>query len=283
MEIKKADFAGSWYPGSSSGCEEDIREFLSSPGFRAVPEKTRVAGIVPHAGWYFSGALACQVIRRLAHGDKPDVVVLFGKHMRPREQPDIMAGGWFETPLGMIPVHQDLSATLSEELDLRKIHPSQAGPENTIELQLPFIRYFFPDTPVVAIGAAPNSTAIHIGRETVAIARRMGLSMKIIGSTDLTHYGPNYGFMPHGQGMEGLTWVKEENDPRMISMMLAMDRDSIVDEALSHGNACCSGAVAAAVSGAGALGADHGELLAYTTSYDKSPGHSFVGYAAVLY
>ena len=102
MEIKKADFAGSWYPGSSSGCEEDIREFLSSPGFRAVPEKTRVAGIVPHAGWYFSGALACQVIRRLAHGDKPDVVVLFGKHMRPREQPDIMAGGWFETPLGMI-------------------------------------------------------------------------------------------------------------------------------------------------------------------------------------
>ncbi len=283
MDIKKADFAGSWYPDSLSGCEMEIRGFLSDPGFKDVPEKNRVAGIVPHAGWYFSGALACQVIRNLAVSDKPDVIVLYGKHMSPRERPDIMTRGWFETPMGPVPVHQELAASLAEALDLQKLDPSQVGPENTIELQLPFIRYFFPGTPVVTLGVAPNATAAHIGKETVNIARRLGLSLKIIGSTDLTHYGPNYGFTPRGQGAAAVTWVKQENDSRIIDRMLAMDTDHLVEEALSHGNACCAGAVAAAVSAAGTLGADHGELLAYTTSYDKSPGHSFVGYAAVLY
>jgi predicted class III extradiol MEMO1 family dioxygenase len=28
MKIRKADFAGNWYPGSASGCEKEINKFL---------------------------------------------------------------------------------------------------------------------------------------------------------------------------------------------------------------------------------------------------------------
>lgn len=283
MDIKKTDFAGSWYPGTSSGCEGEILEFLSDKTIRTVPKKAFRAGIVPHAGWYFSGALACHVVKHLKGKDKTDAIILFGRHMRPKDKPVIMMEGGLETPFGIITLHEELSSALSKTMGLHEEPVRQASPENTIELQLPFIRYFFPDTPIAVLGVPPNSSAADIGMETANIAVNMGLSIKVIGSTDLTHYGPNYGFTSHGEGRQGLRWVKEENDPRMISLMLSVDAGHIVDESLAYGNACCGGAAAAAVAAAKALGAERGELLAYTTSYDKSPGHSLVGYAGVVY
>jgi AmmeMemoRadiSam system protein B len=283
MNIKKADFAGSWYPGSPSACEKEIKAFLSDTAIRDLPGKEFLAGIVPHAGWYFSGALACRVIKHLSEGGKPDVIAVFGKHMRPRDKATIMVDGGLETPFGVIGIHDELAETLAGNLGLRVEKASYAQPENTVELQLPFIRYFFPEAKVVALGVPPSEEAGRIGAGTVEAAKKMGLSIKTVGSTDLTHYGPNYGFSPHGEGKEGVRWVKETNDPKMIERMLAMDVPGVISEALSSYNACCGGAVAAAVSSAKALGAVNGELLAYTTSYDKSPNHSLVGYAGVVF
>ena len=44
-----------------------------------------------------------------------------------------------------------------------------------------------------------------------------------------------------------------------------------------------AGAAVAAVAAGKALGASKGELLCYTTSYDKSPGDSLVGYAGIVF
>ena len=53
MKIRSADFAGSWYPSSSSACEREIKSFLKEEQIK-VPSSTKlVGGIVPHAGWYF--------------------------------------------------------------------------------------------------------------------------------------------------------------------------------------------------------------------------------------
>ena len=283
MDIKKADFAGSWYPESPRDCEMDIHSFMSETKIQPVPDREYRAGIVPHAGWYFSGALACQVIGHLKGQETPDAIVLFGKHMRPGDKATVMVQGCLETPLGPIAIHENLAAAYADAFGLRKERASSAGPENTIELQLPFIRYFFPDVPLVAMGVPPTGSAGIIGRKTVEIAGKMGLNIKVIGSTDLTHYGPNYGFTPHGHGQAGVRWVKEVNDPRMIEKMIAMDEEGIVKEALASYNACCGGAVAAAVSAAKALGAERGEMLAYTTSYDKNPGESLVGYVGLVF
>ena len=57
----------------------------------------------------------------------------------------------------------------------------------------------------------------------------------------------------------------------------------MIEEALSSHNACCAGAAATAIEAAKHLGADRAESIAYATSYDKSPGDSFVGYVGIVF
>lgn len=117
----------------------------------------------------------------------------------------------------------------------------------------------------------------------VETAGKLGLSIVVIGSTDLTHYGPNYGFTAKGRGKTAVDWVSKENDRRVIDAMLRMDPEAVIREGLTNDNACCCGAAAAAIAAGKAMGAEKAEQLAYATSYDKSPGDSFVGYVGVLF
>ncbi|MFP4310333.1 MAG: AmmeMemoRadiSam system protein B, partial [Desulfococcaceae bacterium] len=114
-------------------------------------------------------------------------------------------------------------------------------------------------------------------------ARTGGKSARVIGSTDLTHYGANYGFHPKGDGREALEWVREENDPRFIRALTEMDAEGAIRQGLENHNACCAGAAAAAVVAARRLGASRGRSIAYATSHDKHPAESFVGYTGVLF
>jgi AmmeMemoRadiSam system protein B len=80
-----------------------------------------------------------------------------------------------------------------------------------------------------------------------------------------------------------VAWVRDENDRRAIDAMIRMDAEAVIREGLTHDNACCSGAAAAAIAAGKAMGAQKAEQLIYATSYDKSPGDSFVGYAGILF
>ena len=105
----------------------------------------------------------------------------------------------------------------------------------------------------------------------------------MLGSTDLTHYGHNYGYTPKGAGRHAVEWVKNVSDKRIVDLMLRMDGKEVIQEALSGHNACCSGAAAAAIVAAGVLGANKAELMIYSTSYDIRPDTSFVGYAGIVF
>ena len=109
------------------------------------------------------------------------------------------------------------------------------------------------------------------------------MTTRIIGSTDLTHYGFNYGFIPEGTGTSAVEWVRNENDRKVIEAMLAMNPTRVMEEARANQNACCSGAAAAAIAAGKALGATSAAQTAYATSYDKSPGDSFVGYVGIVF
>ena len=51
------------------------------------------------------------------------------------------------------------------------------------------------------IGVPPTQKSLEIGKAVADISQRLNLSVKVIGSTDLTHYGMNYGFVTHGHGV----------------------------------------------------------------------------------
>lgn len=281
-KIRRAVFAGSWYPSGASDCEREIRAFLDEGKKITSPGRKLVGGIVPHAGWYFSGSIACNVIRSMKGQDDADVIVVFGMHLHSDSPCYMMAEGAWETPLGEIPVEEELAAELAKKYPFVLETPDRFTQDNTIELQLPFIKYFFKDAKIVALGVPPSKHSLEIGRAVAEISKRMGLQVKVIGSTDLTHYGYNYGFVSKGTGPEAVDWVRNENDRRVIDAMLALDTEAVIREALTHQNACCAGAAATAIETAKHLGAKQADEIVYATSYDKSPGNSFVGYVGIV-
>ena len=287
METRKPMFAGSWYPATAADCEEQIQEFLSDTRFHAQQGSGYMGGIVPHAGWVFSGSLACNVISGLkakADAPAPDTIVVFGMHLPPDAPGYIMAHGAWETPLGELKIDEEIAGRLAAQFSFTIETPTRFTPDNTIELQLPFIKYFFPDSRLVPIGPpASVATAIDIGQSAAIIAQETDKTVKVIGSTDLTHYGPNFGFTPAGKGRAAYSWVKDKNDRQVIDAMLEMAPETVIKEGLSNHNACCPGAAAATIASVKALGAQNAKFVGYSSSYEYSPGDTFVGYGGILF
>jgi len=287
MEIKKMAFAGSWYPATSKECETSIQGFLKDIKQDSLPDGRFVGGIVPHAGWYYSGSIACRVIASLQpdkiDNDKVDTIILFGAHMHKQSEPFILTHGFVETPLGNIEVDKELADKISSGISLRPRAPQKFPDENTFELQFPFIKYFFPDAKIVVCGVAPSFFASIIGSMVVAEAENLSRNIKVIGSTDMTHYGPDFGFTPVGTGEKAVEWVKNENDKNAIKAMMEMDESKIIAQGLENKNMCCAGSAAATAAACKKLGAINSMELDYATSFDKSGGTSFVGYSGILY
>ncbi len=284
MATRRSDFAGSWYPAGESDCRKTIEELVK--GGKPCPpgEREFVGGIVPHAGWVYSGKVACGIIRCLgAGGTRPETIAIFGRHLHPGGHNYIMREGRWATPLGELEVDQEVAEDLIARFPFVQETPSRCEPDNTIELQLPFIKYFFPDSKILPIGVPPAAGSLKIGNAVSQAAATRGRRIMIIGSTDLTHYGPNYGFMPAGRGQAAVEWVKKENDKRVRDLMLRMDAAGVIEESLRSHNACCAGAAATAIAACTELGACQGIELSYTTSYDIRPDSSFVGYTGILF
>lgn len=283
MNLRKSVFSGSWYPSGKQACEDQIRQFLEAGKNHSISVANPVGGIVPHAGWFFSGSIACNVIHRLAQAASPDVVVVFGMHLHSGSPRAIMPEGEWDTPFGPIAVDTDLAKALTHQYTFQLETPTRFQQDNTIELQMPFIRYFFKTARVVAMGVPPTAETLDLANSVVATARELDLKISVIGSTDLTHYGPNYGFTAKGVGSKAVDWVRDVNDRRVIDAMTRMDPEAVIREGLSNDNACCCGAAAAAIAVGRAIGARKADKLVYATSYDKSPGDSFVGYVGMLF
>jgi AmmeMemoRadiSam system protein B len=283
MKTRPADFAGSWYPGNAAACEKQIQSFLKEKPQKAFKGSNILGGIVPHAGWFFSGSIACTVINSLKDEAPPDVFLMYGMHLHQNSSAFIMTEGSWDTPFGPIEIHEMLAKKMAAKFTFTIETAGRYNRDNTIELQLPFIKYFFPESKILPMGIPPTHQSIEIGKAVVLSAQQMGLNVKIVGSTDLTHYGPNYGFMPKGSGETALKWVKTVNDKQMIDAMLALNSEHVMDKALNNQSACCSGAASAAIASAKQLGSTQTEMLSYATSYDISPGSSFVGYVGIVF
>jgi AmmeMemoRadiSam system protein B len=110
-----------------------------------------------------------------------------------------------------------------------------------------------------------------------------------LGSTDLTHYGPRYGFVPQGTGREALQWAHEVNDREFVDLALELKPAELLACAARNGNACGPGATASTVAAAKGLGCERGLLLAQTNSGEVmrekmgTTSTDSVGYAAIVF
>jgi AmmeMemoRadiSam system protein B len=285
MKVRPAELSGRWYPSSPEACAR----FLDAVELSAValPNERRAA-IVPHAGWVYSGAVAYEAMRRVQEQQPDaDLVIVFGGHLRKNDRPRLLVEGAFETPFGPLETAEGLAQDIAMGIDCELETPDDYFDDNGIEVEMPMVKRLWPDAKVIAMGIPPTVESAAIGVEVLDLARRAGFErIVILGSTDLTHYGPNYDYRPAGSGFSSLEWVKTKNDPAVIEQIQALDANRLIWVAERQRNACCPGAAAAAIAAARKLGAQSAAVTRYTTSFDVRPSEpeptSFVGYVGMV-
>lgn len=266
-----------WYPADNNACSEQIKQMIDKSVYAEdiVPK----AAIVPHAGWYFSGDIAVNTIKSLKEKNiDTRHIFVFGGHMSSVNVPVIETFDKAETPVGFINNDKKIVDTL---IEANLVQPMEFRQDNTIEILLPIIKYFFPLVSITAIYMPPNMKKIvSIMDKINEIASKNSL---FIGSTDLTHYGNNYNFFHNDTRYTPEQWVANINDKQFISYLVNMEFEKALEHAKNNVSSCSSGAAVGTAYIANKRGVTKGKLLSYHTSLKVHKADSFVGYCGMLF
>ncbi len=291
MEVRKPAVAGQFYNDNRDLCLGELQECLSARTLDVDLPDNIVAGIVPHAGWVFSGDLAGLVFSAIKRvHEKVDTFIIFGAaHRYLGRNAVIFDQGRWQTPLGEVQIDEELAARILE-IDCVCSDTEPHHGEHSIEVQVPFIQYLFAGARIIPVIVPAAEFDLRLGTEVGdIIAESKEKRIVCIASTDLTHYGPRYGFYPQGTGAEAIRWAKEVNDMDFIRLALSMEPHRLLEAAVQKENACGPGAAAAVIAVAQRLGKTEGVLLAHTHSnevmkkrFGQSSAES-VGYASIIF
>lgn len=266
--------AGTFYPADPRRLREEIETVLGGDRGTLGPTQDLtgpVGALLPHAGYRYSGAVAGAGYRALIALGRPEAVVVLGTNHTGLGGPITVgeAGAW-ETPFGDIPVPADLAREVAHALRADQADAPFVD-EHSVEVQLPFIHYFFGPVPLVPVvvqhldSAAAQTAGVALGQ---ALA---GRPVAMLASSDFTHYEPDE--------------AAREKDHRALAPILNLDLAGFFDAVARYRISICGvGAIALLLAAARETGLLGAQLLAYRTSGEVG-GHldQVVGYAAVLF
>jgi AmmeMemoRadiSam system protein B len=267
---------GGWYSRDREAVKKNIESLIDS-GIRSNKDRP-IAAISPHASWFYCGKLIVNSIRILQEkNSNVKNIFIFGGHLHKESDPILETFSVADTPLGGLNNNGEVIDFLSKYNSInKKLYLS----DNTIEVILPIIKYFFDDANITALYLPPNTSIVPMIEELV---KNFGDNSIFIGSTDLTHYGPRYNFTIGNLYIpDAVKWVNK-NDKGYIDLILSMREDAALEYAIENMSACSAGAVLATIVAAKIKGIKSGELLGYYTSYDIRQDNNFVGYCGILY
>lgn len=285
MLVRMPTVAGAFYPLQESACREQVRSYLEQVKLPASVVSAW-GGLVPHAGWVYSGGTAAHVYAVLQRSSVDTVVLLGAVHHWGVTSPAAYPAGAWRTPLGDVTVDDELSeAVVAVSQGVIKSDARAHASEHSIEVQLPFVQMTAPQAKILPIAVPPEPAALEVGSYLAQAVTQTKRRVFVVASSDLTHYGPRYGFAPAGVGERGLEWSRS-NDAHLLDLVISLQAEAVLQTAERQRSACGGGAIASAIVCTKALGATQGVLLHYTTSYDVLPsGHptELVGYGAVAF
>ena len=289
MNIRQPFRAGSFYEGAAGPCRRHAVKLQEAAELPDDLPEPLYGGLVPHAGWAYSGPLAALTLKALATAGTPQTVVLFGSdHIGVAASGELYDSGVWRTPLGDAAIDEELAAALLAGCGNVRANPAAHDREHSLEIQVPLIQTILPAAKIVPLTVPPSPAAAQIGEAVGAVLAGIDRPVTIVGSTDLTHHGGHFGNWG-GRHEEGVIWT-ERNDRRILDLIESMQAEQVVSEAAEHRNACGAGAIAAAVAACRKLGASRGICLAHTNSYrivhERYPADlddTTVGYASVVF
>lgn len=278
MVIRKPIVAGKFYSSRKEELIEQIEEsFKSKFGPGKLPKIGKgdpiTAAVVPHAGYFFSGACAAHSYLEIAKSDKPDIFILIGPNHSSMNRTSLSTDDW-ETPLGVAKNDKEFARTLEIP-----INPDAHRFEHSLEVQLPFLQYIyggdFKFVPISVTDAEGIAEKIH---------RAIGSTGKnavLVISSDMTHHGISYGYAPFvkdpEKGMKKL-------DMGAIDLIKNLDADGF-ERFLEKTRAtiCGAGPLKIMMEYAKLANASTVKLLNYYTSGDISGDYdTAVGYVSLV-
>jgi AmmeMemoRadiSam system protein B len=263
---RKPQVAGTFYPGNREELLSDLRE-MTDPN---AVKKEALAVIVPHAGYVYSGPVAGAVFSSV---EIPGTAVILGPgHRDIRPLFAVQKKGSWLTPLGEVPIREDLAAGIIEQCPLAREDDEAHRGEHSLEVEVPFLQYFREDVgivPVCVSHRADYGDLESFGRGLAAAIRACERPALIVASTDMSHYV--------GQR------TAEKKDALAIRKILDLDARGLYEIVLEEDISMCGfQPAAAALVAARELGACEAELVLYRTSGDSSGDYSqVVGYAGL--
>lgn len=264
--IRKPAVAGQFYSASSSALLKDVQRYIEPSAIRE-----KVIGILsPHAGFMYSGAVAGVVYSRII---LPHTIILIGPNHTGMGKPiSIMVRGEWEIPTGTLKIDETLAEKILGHSDIIKDDPVAHLMEHSLEVQLPFIRYFSQDTMIVPITMIVDSLDVckAVGKSIAAAVRDTKYSIIIAASSDMTHYESDSS--------------ARTKDRKAINKILSLDPEGLYKTVIKEKISMCGFAPATAMLYAvKELEAKEAIFVKYMTSGEVSGDYNYVvGYAGII-
>lgn len=273
--VRPPAVAGTFYPSDAEELGSLIDEcFLSSPlgpqGKKASSSGV-IGGLVPHAGYLYSGPCAAHLYARLDESIRR-VILLGVNHGSRGAHAALSPWDLWRTPMGDVVIDCELNAHLQERLSFLKPDELPHRREHSIEVQLPFLQRVLPDFTLVPLSLsylAPDECSA-LGQTLADLCTAPACRTVILASSDLNHY---------------LSAKKtEELDRLALEKVLALDPEGLLD-IVEEKNISMCGVMPTAVLlfSINVLGGKHPRLLQHCHSGHVTKMREVVGYASVSF
>ncbi len=189
--MRRPSVAGQFYEGDEQSLRAQIEKCFTGPlGPGTVPEmgsgRHVLGGVVPHAGYVYSGMVAAHTYSKIVQDGFPKTFVIIGPNHTGRGSGIAVASEDWETPLGVARIDKNIAKAVRRDLVDQDDEAHRY--EHSVEVQLPFLQFFsnqFQFVPI-CMGFQDLDSALSVGH-TVAKAIA-GKDVVVIASTDMSHY-----------------------------------------------------------------------------------------------
>jgi AmmeMemoRadiSam system protein B len=191
----------------------------------------------------YSGPIAAHTYYDLARDGSPQTFVILGVSHQGYPGFNTMLEGVWRMPLGDVEVDSDFAKALVKNSEFVDINPDAHDREHSIEVQLPFLQYIyngnFQIVPIT-VGFSDYGMCENVGKAIAKTAKDEQKDIVVLGSTDLIHYGPNYGYAPVGMRPfeKVLKWMNDA-DKSIIDTILSLDAKKLVNLIEEKGYTMC--------------------------------------------
>jgi len=260
-------FAGSFYPADAGVLWEEVSAL--SPLVKEEDKEEIIGGLVPHAGYLYSGRVAGEVFGRIKA--RQTFVIIGPNHTGEGHRFSLSMESWI-TPIGGVKTDIPLAKALKRSTALIVEDVSAHSGEHSIEVQLPFIKRFFPESMIVplCVASASVSELKETAEAIVKAAGEVGRDIAVLASSDMTHYETRC--------------LASAKDKHAIDALLSLDPERLAETVAERDISMCGWAPSVMMLyAARAMGAVNARLLKYADSGEVTGNTSeVVGYAGVI-